>query len=340
MVYCHMQKPLVSILTPFKNTKAFLNDCINSILEQTYTNWELILIDDHSVDESYNLVEAFSIKDERIKLLKNEGNGIIDALRLAYSKSKGRLITRMDSDDIMLPNKLEVLANSLINYGQGHLATGLVRYFNKNGVGDGYIAYEKWLNKLTKTGNNYSEIYKECVIPSPCWMVYREDLDRCDAFKPNRYPEDYDLTFRFYKYGLKCIPCSHVLHLWRDYSTRTSRTHIHYAQNHFTRLKTLYFFEIDYNPLKTLVIWGAGTKGKLMASICIERNIEFLWICDNPNKIGKHIYGVTLLDFNALANIKMPLSLITVANKTAQKEIRTYLNSLKLKPITDYIFFC
>ncbi|CAH8283761.1 glycosyltransferase involved in cell wall biosynthesis [Mariniflexile fucanivorans] len=335
-----MQKPLISILTPFKNTEAYLADCIHSILNQTFTSWELIIIDDGSTDESYKIVNAFAEHEPRIKLFKNSGSGIIDALQLAFSHSKGDYITRMDSDDIMMPNKLEVLLNNLITFGKKHVAVGLVEYFSETGVGEGYKSYETWLNNLTKTGTNYSEIYKECVIPSPCWMIHRTDFMACDAFNPNLYPEDYDLTFRFYKHQFKCIPCDVVLHQWRDYSTRTSRTHIHYAQNHFTELKLRHFLEIDYNKEKTITIWGAGTKGKLMASILIEKNIPFEWICDNPKKIGKDIYGKELKDFKALSKLKNTQSIITVANKTAQKEIRVYLKKINKQSFTDYIFFC
>ena len=326
-----MQTPLISILTPFKNTEVYLNECLQSIINQTYTHWELLIVDDHSTDSSYKLVKQFAKKDNRIKLFKNNGKGIISALQLAFKNSSGNFITRMDSDDIMLPNKLEVLVNNLAKYGKQHVAIGLVEYFSKNGVGEGYKSYESWLNNLTETGSNYDEIYKECVIPSPCWMIHRDDLIACNAFNPNVYPEDYDLTFRFYKHQFKCIPCDTIIHKWRDYSTRTSRTHIHYAQNHFTTLKVKHYLGIDYDKTKTPVIWGAGTKGKLMAKLFLDQNIPFEWICDNPKKIGKDIYGKTLLNFKTLATIKNAQSLITVANKEAQKEIRTYLESLNLK---------
>ena len=335
-----MQNPLVSILIPFKNTETFIGACIQSIIEQTYTYWELVIIDDNSTDNSYSIVEAFTKQDDRIKLYKNSGSGIIDALQLAFKKSSGKLITRMDSDDIMLPNKLEVLANNLTTYGKQHVALGLVNYFSEEGIKEGYKSYEIWLNGLTKNGSNYSEIYKECVIPSPCWMLHREDLITCDAFNPDRYPEDYDLAFRFYKHGFTCIPCDVVLHDWRDYSHRTSRTDEHYAENHFIPLKLDYFLELDYNPEKTLVVWGAGNKGKFIAKSLIEKNIAFEWICDNPKKIGKDIYGKVLRYFNDLETIKNPQSIITVANKTEQIAIKNYLNKLKMTAIEDYVFFC
>lgn len=335
-----MQQPIVSILTPFKNTESFISECITSVINQTYSHWELLIVDDGSTDNSFDIVKQFSKKDERIKLFKNTGSGIIDALQQAFKHAKGTFVTRMDSDDIMAPNKLEVLANNLLIHGKGHVAVGLVKYFCEDGVGKGYKSYENWLNNLTRTGTNYTEIYKECVIPSPCWMAYKSDLEACDAFNPHIYPEDYDLTFRFYKHRYKCIPCDQVLHHWRDYSTRTSRTHIHYANNYFTALKAYHFINIDYNRDKTLVVWGAGTKGKETAKILLKHGIPFEWICNNPNKIGHKIYKQPMKPFDYLKHIKNPQSIITVANKKAQKQIRMYLNELDLKPVEDYVFFC
>ncbi|TJY33948.1 glycosyltransferase family 2 protein [Pontimicrobium aquaticum] len=335
-----MQLPLISILTPFKNTAKYLNECINSIVNQTYTNWELLIIDDGSTDDSYNIISKYSKKDTRIKLLKNDGSGIIAALQTAFTNCSGEFVTRMDSDDIMPTNKLEIMAKSLIDSGNGHVALGLVKYFSDEGISDGYNKYEKWLNKLTSKGENYSEIYKECVIPSPCWMTYKEDFIACEAFEPNRYPEDYDLTFRFYKYGLKCIPSSDLLHYWRDYPIRTSRTHEHYAQNYFLDIKLHYFLELDFQPNRPLVVWGAGFKGKTIAKALVEKDIPFYWICDNPKKIGKHIYNQQLKAFEFLEQLNNPQSIITVANTEAQKDIRAYLHNQKMTSMNDYFFFC
>lgn len=335
-----MQYPLVSILIPFKNTEAFLPDCLDSIIKQTYNNWELLIVDDFSSDNSYSLVRSYVLKDNRIKILRNEAPGIISALQLAFKNSKGNFITRMDSDDIMPLDKIEVLVDNLIKHGKQHVATGLVYYFSAEGISDGYKNYENWLNTLTIAGSNYSEIYKECVIPSPCWMVYREDLLTCGAFDSLRYPEDYDLTFRFCEHGFKVIPCDKTLHYWRDYSTRASRTDSNYAENNFLELKTHYFLKLHYNPKKRVVIWGAGKKGKTLAKLLITNNIPFDWVCDNPKKIGKHIYDKLLKSFTYLETTNNTQSIITVANKKEQKIIHNYLKAKNKEQMTDYFFFC
>ena len=101
-----MQKSLISILIPFKNTESYLVECLDSIVNQTYTNWELLIVDDGSTDTSYQIVQNYAIKDARIHLLSNGGSGIIEALRTGYKQAKGRFVTRMDSDDVMALNKL------------------------------------------------------------------------------------------------------------------------------------------------------------------------------------------------------------------------------------------
>ncbi|WP_417860558.1 glycosyltransferase family 2 protein [Winogradskyella sediminis] len=335
-----MSQALVSIVIPFKNTELFIAECLTSITNQTYTNWEAIFINDHSEDKAHKTVEKFASTDTRIKLYKNNGNGIIEALKTAYKYSSGRYITRMDSDDIMAPIRLEKMVENLEMYGKKHLTVGQVKYFRADGVSDGFARYEQWLNSLTVDGKNYSEIYKECVIPSPCWMLHREDFEACGGFNSEVYPEDYELAFRFYKANYTCIPCNDILLYWRDYSTRTSRTHKHYAENSFLDLKVHYFIELDYDASRPLAIWGAGHKGKTLAKILIQNNIPFYWICDNPKKIGKHIYDQELYNFDYLSQLKQPQSIVTVANSGAQAEIKNYFKTQNMQAMIDYFFFC
>lgn len=335
-----MTQNLVSILTPFKNTSAYLSECITSILDQTYRNWELLIINDSSTDESKAIVAAFAKEDSRIRLFDNPGQGIIEALRFALEQSRGQYVTRMDSDDIMPPHKLEFMVNALKQHGEGHIAVGLVEYFSETEVTEGYQIYEQWLNKLTQTGNNFEELYKECVIPSPCWMTSKKDLLRCDAFNPNRYPEDYDLTFRFFKHGLKCIPCETLLHHWRDHTKRTSKTHEHYEMDYFLDLKLHYFLELHYDNSRPLAVLGAGFKGKAIAKTLVELNIPFYWISENPNKQEKRIYEQSLKSFDVFKTLNQPQSIITVANPKAQAQLKGFMDHQDQTHMTDYFFFC
>ncbi len=335
-----MSQPLVSIICPFRNTEKYLPEMLKSVLAQSYSNWELSIVNDHSTDSSTEVVDQYAQKDSRVKLFSNTGKGIIDALKTGYSHCSGEFITRMDSDDIMNSDKLEVMIRQLQEHGTGHVALGQVKYFCEGEIGEGFKNYELWLNSLTSTGTNYQDLYKECVIPSPCWMVHRSDFEECGGFNAETYPEDYDLVFRFFENQLKCIPSQNVLHHWRDYSSRASRTDSNYADNTFVDLKLKYFLKLHKDVTKPLVIWGAGAKGKRIAKELIAQNIPFHWVCDNPKKIGKDIYGQKMLAFSVIDEFIDAQNIITVANKKAQQEIREFYVKREKKSMVDYFFFC
>ena len=149
----------ISILMPFKNTAAYLPECLESITKQGYRDWELLAVDDHSEDQSREILEAWAARDGRIQVVSNEGQGIIPALRKGFEVSKGMLITRMDSDDRMAEGRLGRMADDLVKAGPGHIALGKVRYFSDRGISDGYARYERWLNRLTDDWERFNRHY-------------------------------------------------------------------------------------------------------------------------------------------------------------------------------------
>lgn len=319
----------ISILMPAKNAEKHIVECLNSIINQKYQNWELIVVNDNSTDNTETILKIFTNKENRIKYYNNIGNGIINALKLAYKNSNGNYITRMDSDDIMPKNKIQLMY-SAIQKNPNSLITGYVKYISDNELKAGYIYYQNWLNNLVDTNSHYTEIYKECVIPSPCWLLSRKNFEKCGAFNSETYPEDYDLTFRFYKNKIPIVALKKELHIWRDHQTRASRNDINYSDNSFLDIKTKYFLKLDYNKDKTLVLWGAGKKAKNIASLLQKNNINFVWACNNPNKINKTIYNVLMQNIDSILkkNINYQ-TIITVANKADQSKIKLFLNSNK-----------
>ena len=100
---------LVSIITPSFNSESYLEDCINSVLNQTYTNWELLIVDDGSTDSSRQLIERFANFERRIKPIFLDKNiGAAAARNLALENCSASYIAFLDSDDLWLPTKLDV----------------------------------------------------------------------------------------------------------------------------------------------------------------------------------------------------------------------------------------
>lgn len=322
---------------PTKNAEKHIEECIISIINQSFTDWELIVVNDNSTDNTRNILEQFSIGNNQIHFFDNQGIGIINALQLAYMNCSGTYITRMDSDDIMPLDKLELMHNAL-QKDPKTLITGYVKYISDNELKGGYIYYQNWLNSLVDSNSHYSEIYKECVIPSPCWLVSKEIFEQCGAFHTNVYPEDYDLTFRFYENKIPIVALKENLHIWRDHPERASRNDANYSDNSFLDIKMHYFIKLDFDSTKNLVLWGAGKRAKNIAQILINNKIEFIWACNNPNKINKSVYEILMQDISKVFETNIDFqSIITVANKEEQKDIQSFLNS---KTNIDSYWFC
>lgn len=101
--------PLISIIVPVYNSEKTLDRCINSILEQTFQNWELLLINDGSTDRSREICDEYTLKDKRIKTIHKENGGVSSARNKGIKCSKGDYILMLDSDDSLELNTCESL---------------------------------------------------------------------------------------------------------------------------------------------------------------------------------------------------------------------------------------
>ncbi len=323
---------------PCKNAAPYLEKCIQSILDQTYTQWELLICDDHSSDQSPAIAQDYAKQHAAIFSLTNKGKGIIDALQTAYEQSRGGFVTRMDADDLMPSNKLRVLLSLLKEQKSDRfVSTGKVRYFPEQEIKPGFKAYEQWLNGLVTTESHWNDIYKECVIPSPCWMMQRNAFDSIGGFSQSEYPEDYHLTWRMFLGNIKVVASDKVLHLWRDHPDRTSRNSEVYQTQTYFDLKIGFMLSMPLFQNSQLVVWGAGKKGKALVKILLKKGILPVWVCNNPNKIGREIYEVTLKSFTDIPNSdgKMKI-LLTVSSLDDQRDVYQFLHHKGYQKSLDY----
>ncbi|MDX2362555.1 MAG: glycosyltransferase family 2 protein [Crocinitomicaceae bacterium] len=330
----------ISIILPTKDTAPYLPACLDSILAQTYENWELIAVNDDSSDDSLAILESYAQQDSRIRVYTNPKPGLLKTLQFGYSQSMGELFHRMDSDDIMPVYKLQSMYDAWLQHGKGSVITGGTEYFSDEGeVGDGFKRYDAWLCEVARNNSHAKNMYRECVIPSNCWLVHRKDFDAVSGFYNDVFPEDYDLCFRFFKGRLKIVGLDLVLHYWRDRPDRISRNWECYKDNRFFELKIAYFCELERDQDRPLVLWGAGKNGKDLAKLIQSYDGPCQWVCDNDKKIGKDIYGTTLQHYSVVNELINPQIIIAVASPDGQKEIHEILKSWNKIEGEDYWLF-
>lgn len=106
-----MRAPYISVMTSCYNSSRYLKEAIESILDQTFINYEFILINDGSKDHTLNIIREYAAKDARIVIIDKENTGLTDSLNVGLSRARGTWIARMDDDDISLPNRFEKQLN-------------------------------------------------------------------------------------------------------------------------------------------------------------------------------------------------------------------------------------
>ena len=182
---------------PVYNAGDFLVAAIESILKQTYKNFEFIIVDDGSTDNSLKMISEFAKKDKRIKVFKNKENfGIAKTINKAIQKTKGRFIARMDADDIALPKRLEKQVNFLMkNPTIGVLGSQMFEINDKNIVTS--------IRKVPLTNENIKKnLIITQTIQNPTLMINRKNIPEGTLIYDQKFSpvDDLDMFFRLISY--------------------------------------------------------------------------------------------------------------------------------------------
>lgn len=187
-----MNSPLISVIMPVYNTAPFLKEAIESVLQQSENNFELIIINDASTDNSYEVIAA--IQDPRIRLINNEKNlGLAVSLNKGIRAATGKYIARMDGDDIALPNRFEEQLKIIKTADRKSLVCSTCLLIDESGNKIG-----KWKDdtKYTSTKSIRNQLPNNNCIVHPSIFVRKDVLSEFFYDPEQHESEDYDLWLR------------------------------------------------------------------------------------------------------------------------------------------------
>lgn len=196
-------KDLVSIIIPVYNAEKFIEDTIKSVINQTYKNWQLIIIDDHSTDDSVNIIKNFTKNNNKIKLIKlKKNNGVAIARNKGINLAKGKYLCFLDADDLWHPEKLNKQISFMKKYNCPFSFTGY-EFADITGKPNGKKVYIK--NKFT-----YKQALKNTTIWTSTVMIDLTKLSSKQILMPNIKSEDTATWWNIlkqidYAYGLNEI---------------------------------------------------------------------------------------------------------------------------------------
>lgn len=199
------EKDLISIIVPVFNVEKYLEDCITSVLNQTYDNWELILIDNGSTDNSGKMIDGYSAKDIRIKSVHVSINSVAEARKIGFLLSRGMYVSFLDSDDFLDKRFLEIMLGRICP-SDYWIACDFYACDDHGNIRD---AYKDYHNSLLRELNNadfleyyfksneiwttrmWGKLFRRNAITEKCFvdLKYSQDtaflfkvLENCDTF--------------------------------------------------------------------------------------------------------------------------------------------------------------
>jgi glycosyltransferase EpsE len=205
------KKPLVSVLMGIYNCADTLEEAVDCIVNQTYDNWELIMCDDCSSDNTNEVAERIAQKDNRIKVIKNEKNlTLAPTLNHCFEEAKGEYIARMDGDDICDNNRFEREVEVLNNHPEYAVVSCGMRFYDENGV------YGEIINPERPKGEDF--VRQSPICHAPC-MMRADVLIAVGGYSNSKEVErieDYDLWVRMYAEGYKAYNIQEPLYSMRE----------------------------------------------------------------------------------------------------------------------------
>lgn len=208
-----VEDPQISVIMSVYNTESYLRDAIDSILNQTFSDFELLIIDDCSSDSSVDIIESYT--DPRVRLLKNKENmGIVKISNHGLREARGEFIARLDSDDLAMPTRLEKQISILKQHPETALVASLYDCIDSSGK-------QQWTHDYWHPSPEeifYTLIFNNCIAHS-CVMYKKSTVQAINGYDEDLvYCDDWDLWFRLAQIGkVEMIP--ETLCKWRDHST-------------------------------------------------------------------------------------------------------------------------
>lgn len=312
---------------PFFNAEFTLERAIISLINQTYSDFECILINNNSRDKSLQIARYYAEKDSRIQVINEPVQGVVFASNKGFQKARGQFIARMDADDEAHPERLKLQADFLEQHPEYGAVSGLAEYISTRQTYKGLKRYVQWANSV----RNYDQIkisrFIDSPIVNPTAMWRRDTAEKYGVYRPGDFPEDYEMWLRWLKNGVKISKVSQYILKWHDSPTRLTRTHSIYSDEAFYGIKTYYLAEWlkHHNPFHPHVtIWGASKISRKRAALLEEYGIQIDGYIDikTTRQLDKPLFY-----YKQINSAGEQFILIYVRQWSAKERIKQFLQS-------------
>lgn len=283
--------PRVSILLPFHNAATTLHSAIHSMVEQTFTDQELLLIDNASTDDSTAIAGHWAARDPQVKMITEPTIGIAHALNTGIRHATGMYIARMDADDSSHPERIA----KQVAYMDAHPAIGVLgtrtAFATTVEKSSGMRWFVQWQNAILSPQEHFVKRFVDAPLAHPTALYRRALVERHGSYDTGQLPEDHDLWLRWMDAGVRFAKLPEELLTWNDHPHRLSRTHPNYSVGAFFNTKTKWLAKwmkpkLDGRPV---IVVGTSTICQARARLLAAEGITISAFTDvRPRAVPGH----------------------------------------------------
>ncbi|MFI3271207.1 MAG: glycosyltransferase [Pseudomonadota bacterium] len=343
--------PKVSVLMPVWNGAACVSDTLESLLAQSFTDFEIIAVDDGSTDQTLSILQAYAAKDARVRPISVAHGGIVHALNAGLSHARGDYVARMDADDFCHPDRLALQVAYLDEHPETGLVASRVSFGGDAETCHGFMHYINWSNGLLSHADMFAARFRESPLVHPTVMFRRTLVDLHGPYAEGPFPEDYELWLRFFAAGVRMAKLPQNLVTWNDPPNRLTRTHDNYSDDAFASLRARYLAAhlhtqispsqacgqtTEHTPAQTcgqnagqareVYILGAGRMARRRARHLLDHGVAIAaWIDIDPKKVGNIVEGRRVLSLDQMPPPKTAMFVAYLAQHGASDELVSVL---------------
>lgn len=332
----HNNPPHLSVLLPFHHETIWLSEAVESILNQTFRDFELILIDSKATVAAAEVAYGLSKQDDRIRIVEANAPGIALALNTGILNSKSDWIARMDADDRSSPLRLQHQMEYLHQHPEIGVIACQTSVHPDCETGEGMRSFMHWQNGIIDQYSHFRNRFIESPVAHPTVVFRRNLIESFGPYAESGIPEDYELWLRWMSHGVRFYKVPEPLLYWRDHTQRLTRTGNAYRSDRFFKVKMDYIspFLIEIQQSRNLYICGANRLIRKKSMLLEESGVR---ISGYTDIVERNVGEKTFLPAERIHAGDGRFYVSLVSSRGKSEEVRRFLIEKGLEEIRDFI---